>query len=147
MWVYIDYKHVIFPFSKRFKPILKPKHSPHQWVPVSLSVRVRRSECEADQACPFNVKVKAKKKIHWSRVPEILDTVSGPVSFFPCTLSFLYDIKGYTLWGTKGGRFGIFNPPPKFQRPSKIVPNSTRLRKMLKIAEFRTTTPQDVWKK
>ena len=35
-------------------------------------------------------------------------------------------------------------PPPKFLRPSKIVPNSTRLWKMLKIAEFRTPTPQDV---
>ena len=38
-------------------------------------------------------------------------------------------------------------PPPKFRRPSKIIPNSTRLWKLLKIAEFRTPTPQDVWKK
>jgi len=32
-------------------------------------------------------------------------------------------------WRTEGGgEFGVFNPPsPKFQRPSKIVPNSTRL--------------------
>ena len=35
-------------------------------------------------------------------------------------------------------------PPPKLRRPSKIVPNSTRLWKLLKIAEFRTSTPQDV---
>jgi len=42
----------------------------------------------------------------------------------------------------------VFNPPPLiFQRPSKIVPNWTRLWKLLKIAEFRTPTPQDVWKK
>jgi len=34
-------------------------------------------------------------------------------------------------------------PPPKFRRPSKVVPNSTRLWKLLKIAEFRTPTPQD----
>jgi len=42
-----------------------------------------------------------------------------------------------------------FKPPPhpKFRRPSKIVPNSTRLWKLLKIAEFRTPTPQDVRKK
>jgi len=42
-----------------------------------------------------------------------------------------------------------FNPPPhpKFRRPSKIVPKSTRLWKLLKIAEFRTPTPQDVRKK
>jgi len=36
---------------------------------------------------------------------------------------------------------------PKFRRPSKIVPNSTRLWKLLKIAEFRTPTPQDIRKK
>jgi len=35
----------------------------------------------------------------------------------------------------------------KFRRPSKIVPNSTRLWKLLKIAEFKTPTPQDVRKK
>jgi len=48
-------------------------------------------------------------------------------------------------WRTAGG----FKPSPsqKFRRPSKIVPNSTRLRKLLKIAEFRTPTPQDVQKK
>ena len=37
-------------------------------------------------------------------------------------------------------------PPPKFRRPSKIVPNSTLLWKLLKIAEFRTPTTQDVRK-
>ena len=45
------------------------------------------------------------------------------------------------------GGVGVFNPPPKFRRPSKIVPNSTRLWKLLKIAEFRTPTLQDVRKK
>ena len=38
-------------------------------------------------------------------------------------------------------------PPPKFWRPTKIVPNSTRLWKLLKIAEFRTPTHQDGLKK
>jgi len=37
--------------------------------------------------------------------------------------------------------------PPKFRRPSKIVPNSTRLWKLLKIAGFKTPTHQDVRKK
>ena len=47
----------------------------------------------------------------------------------------------------RGGEwFGVFNPP-KFWRPSKIVPNSTRLWKLLKSAEFRTPTHQDVRKK
>ena len=44
-------------------------------------------------------------------------------------------------------RGGSTPPPPKFRRPSKIVPNSIRLWKMLKMAEFRTPTPQDVRKK
>ena len=43
---------------------------------------------------------------------------------------------------------GVFKPPPpKSWRPSKIVPNSTRLWKLLKIAEFRTPAHQDVRKK
>ena len=44
----------------------------------------------------------------------------------------------------RGG--GVQPSPPKIRRPSKIVPNSTRLWKLLKIVEFRTPTPQDVWK-
>ena len=49
-------------------------------------------------------------------------------------------------WRTEGGGvWGVQPPPSKFRRPSKIVPNSTR--KLLKIAEFRTPTPQDVRKK
>ena len=35
----------------------------------------------------------------------------------------------------------------KFRKPSKIVPNLTQLWKLLKVTEFRTPTPQDVWKK
>ena len=50
-------------------------------------------------------------------------------------------------WRTEGGGFVGFKPSSKFRRPSKIVTNSTRLRKLLKIAEFRTPTPQDVRKK
>ena len=47
-----------------------------------------------------------------------------------------------------GGSLGCSNPlPPKFRRPPKIVPNSTRLWKLLKITEFRTPTPQDVREK
>jgi len=53
-------------------------------------------------------------------------------------------------WRTEGGR-GVWGvqtpPPPKFRRPFKIVPNSTRLWKLLKIAEFRKPTHQDVRKK
>ena len=49
--------------------------------------------------------------------------------------------------GVPRGVCGAQPPPPKFRRPSKIVPNSTRLWKLSKIAEFRTPTPQDVRKK
>jgi len=49
-------------------------------------------------------------------------------------------------WRTEG-RFGGSTPPPKCRRPSKIVPNLTRLWKLLKIAEFRTPTPQGARKK
>ena len=45
------------------------------------------------------------------------------------------------------GVWGGFNTPPKFRRPSNIVPNSARLWKLSKIADFRTPTPQDVRKK
>jgi len=50
----------------------------------------------------------------------------------------------HTEWGFRG-----FNPPPplKFRRPSTIVPNSTWLWKLLKIAELRTPTPQDIQQK
>jgi hypothetical protein len=47
----------------------------------------------------------------------------------------------------RGLRGGVQPPPPKFRRPSKIVPNSTRLWKLLKIAEFRTPTPPRCSKK
>ena len=45
--------------------------------------------------------------------------------------------------------FGVFNfpPPPEIPKALKIVPISTRLWKLLKIAEFRTPTPQDVREK
>ena len=42
---------------------------------------------------------------------------------------------------------GCQPPLPNFGWPSIIVPNSTRLRKLLKVAELRMPTPQDVWKK
>ena len=39
-----------------------------------------------------------------------------------------------TQWRTEKGVWGVQTPPPKFWRPSKIMPNSTRLWKLLKIA-------------
>ena len=62
--------------------------------------------------------------------------------------------KSVTYSGVPRGVRGGWTPPKpslgtpsEFRRPSKIVPNSTRLWKLLKIAEFRTPTPQDVRKK
>ena len=49
----------------------------------------------------------------------------------------------------RGCRVGVFNPlpPPKLQKSSKTVPNSTRLWKLSKIAEFKKPTSQYVRKK
>ena len=48
-------------------------------------------------------------------------------------------------WRVEGGGFGLFKPPPppKFRRPSKIVPNSTRVWKL----NLRRQRAQDVRKK
>ena len=64
-----------------------------------------------------------------------------------CFLPLKTDIHPHH-WRTEvGGGCSNTPPPTKFRRPSKIVPNSTRLWKLLKITEFRTPTPQDVLKK
>jgi len=57
----------------------------------------------------------------------------------------LYEPVAYR--GEEGGLGGVQPPLPKFRKSSKIVPNSIRLWKLLKIAGFRTPTPQDVRKK
>ena len=50
--------------------------------------------------------------------------------------------------GVPGEGLGCSTPPHRnSKRPSKIVPNWTRLWKLLKIAEFRTPPPQYVRKK
>ena len=95
MWLDKNQKQDIFLFCTQFKPILKPKLPHIQWMPRSLSARVRQSECEADEARPFNMKVKVKI-ITLEQGAGIFDSVSGPVTFFPCVVSFLYVIKGYT---------------------------------------------------
>ena len=51
------------------------------------------------------------------------------------------------LSGVPKGVWGVQTPPQKFWRPSEMVPNPSLLWKPLKIAEFRTPTPQDVRKK
>jgi len=48
--------------------------------------------------------------------------------------------------GTKGGLGGggLISPPPEIP---KALQNRDKLNPIVKIAEFRTPTPQDVWKK
>jgi hypothetical protein len=65
-------------------------------------------------------------------------------TIFPIKLTIKYQ---NTISESVAYRGGVQTPPLKFRWPSKIVPNSTRLWKLLKIAEFRMTTPQDVRKK
>ena len=66
------------------------------------------------------------------------------VGFGGCFSVELLRCSGVLTGGGVGGSNRPPLPPPKFRRPSKIVPNSTRFWKLLKIAEFRTPTPQDV---
>ena len=54
-----------------------------------------------------------------------------------------------TQWRAEGGGFGGSNPPSPREIP-KDLQNRAKLNsivKDVKIAEFRTPTPQDVWKK
>ena len=48
----------------------------------------------------------------------------------------------------KGGVWGVQTPPPRnSEGPPKSGQTQPDLWKLLKIAEFRTPTPQDAWKK
>jgi len=65
-------------------------------------------------------------------------------------LIFIFMFIGWKLLvisGVPRGVWGVQTPPTKFRRPSKVVPNSTRLWKLLKIAELRAPAPKDVRKK
>ena len=69
-------------------------------------------------------------------------------SFFTSLTKNLHSNSCEKISGVSRGVWGVSKPPlPKLQRPSKIVANSTRLWKLLKIVEFRTPTPQDDRKK
>ena len=48
---------------------------------------------------------------------------------------------------SKVGGLGCSNPPRNSEGPPKLCPTQPDLRKLLKIAEFRAPTPQDVRKK
>jgi len=75
----------------------------------------------------------------------LLDFITTDLLIFCNELMVNSNPQAVAYWG---GGLGCSNPPPpKFRRPPKIVPNSTRLWKLLKIAEFRAPTPQDVRKK
>ena len=64
------------------------------------------------------------------------------LSVMPCLFSHHSHIYPCcSQWRTGGVVWGAQSLPPKFRTPSKIVSNSTRLWKLLKVAEFRTPTP------
>ena len=67
----------------------------------------------------------------------------------PCTCGVCRLVRTTLQTGSSVPRGGFKHTPPqkKIRRSSKIVPNATRLRKLLKIAEFRMPTHQDVWYK
>ena len=64
------------------------------------------------------------------------------------THTHIIHIQIYTYMEAVAYRGGVngSTPLPKFRKPSKIVPKSTRLWKLSKIAEFRTPTSQNVRK-
>ena len=70
-----------------------------------------------------------------------INTASGIVTLF----GWLFSTQ--VTSGLPRGSLGGFKSPWNSEGPPKIVPNLTRLWKLIKIAEFRTPTPQDVWKK
>ena len=49
-------------------------------------------------------------------------------------------------WRSEGG-WGVQTPPPNSEGPPKLCQTQLDLRKLLKVAEFRTPTPQEVRKK
>ena len=91
----------------------------------------------------------------------LYNTTGWLISKLAVLKSFCFKLPGY--WASNGS-WRIFNavwntylisgvsrgvgagfkppPPPKFRWPSKIVPNSTRLWKLLKISEFRRQHPK-----
>ena len=78
--------------------------------------------------------------------PNVFPTLLFSNTITLCSSLYIADQVSHPSVAYRGGVLGV-QTPPKFWRPSKIVPNSTRLWKLLKIAEFRTPTPQDVRKK
>ena len=82
----------------------------------------------------------------WYQVPALLSLVCYA---WACKLHNMSNLSFHLQQRCTEGRGGVCGVqiPSKFRRPSKIVPNSTRLWKLLKIAEFKTPTPQGVRKK
>jgi len=72
----------------------------------------------------------------------------GLIQTVTLSLFSLHSLLTPVAYRGRGWGLGVFNPPPsKFRSPFKIVANSPRLWKLLKIVEFRRPTPQDVRKK
>ena len=79
-----------------------------------------------------------------------LELRDGPLSVVRCVVCIRTRYVLLHSGVPRGAEFGGGSTPPhppKFRRPSKIVPKSIRLWKLLKVPEFRTPTPQDVRKK
>ena len=119
--------------------ILYPEHQDEQQLHLRLPVRwpnlFQKSTQKFRCGCPF-------LQLEWRKHRKLglpAAVASG---------GHVASCVGVRQWRTEGGgEYGGVQPPPKFRRPSKIVPNSSRLWRLLKIAEFRMPTPQDIWKK
>ena len=139
-----------FRLRMRMQTVLGPRKSRSQWGPaIRLQYGSRSVKLTTYRPC-----TESKKAYIFSSAPPYAITTCRVIAVTAChwsigdwATSWHSVIHGCPL-AYRGGGGGSTPPPPtKFRRPSKIVPNSTRLWKMLKMAEFRMPTPQDVRKK
>jgi hypothetical protein len=83
---------------------------------------------------------------HFSSCPSLL-RFSTERLYPPSEFQFYWTVHCSHQWRTGGGGLGCSNPPRNSEGLPQLCQTQLDLRKLLKIAEFRTPTSQDVWKK
>jgi len=141
---FCHYRPPLAPLQLLILPFLPPYTEPFYVIfywPEDVSSRCLRNVCNLLSDCTGSHPRRHSSVFHYALKSD---------TFFRAIFQDGSNRVPRAQWLTEGGGGGWGvqpPPPPRFQRPSKIVLNSTRLWKLLKIAEFRTPTPQYVWKK
>ena len=82
---------------------------------------------------------------------QCLHSFTGKARLHPGGFNSIYFFESFDTsaqWRTEEGGFGVFKTPPRnSEAPPKLCQTQPDLRKLLKIAEFRTPRPKDVRKK